>query len=125
MPGDLIAFDEHLTHGSAGGAVRRQWRTDFIADPGDGAEEATFRATFERLFDPGWDGGDDVDTYPSYGAYWQALDRPWHARMRSLGVYDLSARHRAAVPARRTAPLTEGPATPSPARDRRRPGSRR
>jgi hypothetical protein len=101
VPGDLIAFDEHLTHGSAGGAVRRQWRADFVADPAEGAEEAAFRATFERLFDPTWDGGDDIDRYPSYGPYWQALDRPWHARLRGLGVYDLAARHSTAVRARR------------------------
>ena len=92
-PGDLIVFDEHLTHGSVGGAVRRQWRVDFVADPIDSAEHAMVRATFERLFDPSWDGGDDVDRYPSYGPHWQALDRPWTARLRALGVYDLAAHH--------------------------------
>jgi len=97
VPGDLIVFDEHLTHGSVGGAVRRQWRVDFVADPVDGAEEALVRASFARLFDPDWDGGDDVDRYPSYGAYWQTLDRPWTARLGALGVYELAARHASAV----------------------------
>ena len=35
IPGDVIVFDEHLTHGSDGGAVRRQWHVDFIAEPLD------------------------------------------------------------------------------------------
>jgi hypothetical protein len=100
MPGDIIVFDEHLTHGSVGGAVRRQWRVDFVADPVDGTEEAQVRASFARLFDPDWDGGDDVDRYPSYGSYWQTLDRPWTARLRVLGVYELAARHAAAVRSR-------------------------
>jgi hypothetical protein len=100
-PGDVIVFDEHLTHGSFGGVHRRQWRVDFIADPANLAEEALVRATFERLFDPGWDGGDDVDRYPSYGRYWQTLDRPWTARLRDLGVYELAAQHAAALHVRR------------------------
>lgn len=106
VPGDVIVFDEHLTHGSVGGAIRRQWRVDFLADPVDSAEEALVRATFARLLDPGWDGGDDVDRYPSYGPYWQTLDRPWTARLRDLGVYTLAAHHAAAMTARdeRTSP---------------------
>jgi hypothetical protein len=100
-PGDLVVFDEHLIHGSTGGADRRQWRADFIADPTTPDEEARFRSTFERLFDPSWDGGDDVDRYPSYGPYWQALDRPWNARLRRLGVYHLAARCAATVRTRR------------------------
>jgi Phytanoyl-CoA dioxygenase (PhyH) len=105
MPGDLIAFDEHLTHGSVGGAVRRQWRVDFIADPMDAFEEELLRATFERIFDVSWDGGDDVDRYPSYGGYWQSRDRSWTPRLRELGVYELAARHAAAV--RAHAPETD------------------
>jgi len=102
VPGDVIVFDEHLTHGSDGGTDRRQWRVDFIADPTNQAEEALVRATFERLFDPAWDGGDDVDRFPSYGRHWQALDRPWNARLRDLGVYELAAQHASAVRARRS-----------------------
>jgi hypothetical protein len=102
-PGDLIVFDEHLVHGSSGGAVRRQWRVDFVADPMGPQEEALVRTMFAGLFDPDWDGGDDVDRYPSYGAYWQTLDRPWTERLRELGVYDLAARHAASVRARRNA----------------------
>jgi hypothetical protein len=99
-PGDLVVFDEHVTHGSFGGSVRRQWRVDFVADPVDRAEEDLVRASFAQLFDPGWDAGDDVDRYPSYGPYWQTLDRPWTARLRDLGVYELAARHASAVRSR-------------------------
>ena len=97
IPGDVIVFDEHLTHGSAGGALRRQWRVDFIADPLNRAEEALVYASYARLFDPDWDAGDDVDRYPSYGPYWQTLDRPWTTRLGAMGVYELAARHAAAV----------------------------
>jgi hypothetical protein len=107
-PGDVIVFDERLTHGSLGGVDRRQWRVDFIADPANETEEALVRATFERIFDPGWDGGDDVDRYPSYGRYWQSLDRPWTERLRELGVYDLAAAHASAVRARRVDTATHG-----------------
>jgi hypothetical protein len=86
LPGDVIVFDEHLAHGSVGGAVRRQWRADFIADPVTDAEEALFRATFERVLDPTWDGGDDTERYPSYGTYWRSRHQGWAARLRDLGV---------------------------------------
>jgi hypothetical protein len=94
--GDVIAFDEHVAHGSIGGTLRRQWRVDFIADPIDPDEAAFVQATFVRIFDPSWDGGDDRVGYPSYGPYWQTLDRPWHTSLRSLGIYDLAEDHRAA-----------------------------
>ena len=99
-PGDVIVFDEHLTHGSVGGVVRRQWRVDFIAEPRNGAEEALVYASYARLFDLEWDAGDDVDRYPSYGPYWQTLDRPWTTQLEAMGVYELAARHAAAVRAR-------------------------
>jgi Phytanoyl-CoA dioxygenase (PhyH) len=100
-PGDVIAFDEHVIHGSRGGTVRHQWRVDFVADPVDAPEEAIVRAEFARVLDPGWDGGDDFDRFPSYGEYWQGLDRPWTGRLRDLGVYDRAAEQAAAIRARR------------------------
>jgi len=105
-PGDVIAFDEHVAHSSAGGTLRRQWRVDFFADPLNTDEAAHAHAMFERILDPAWYLGDDSDGYPSYGSYWQTLDRPWHARLRDLGIYDLAARHRHAMRNRRrgTAP---------------------
>ena len=88
-PGDVVVFDEHLIHGSAGGSQRRQWRVDFVADPRDRAEEARVDDYFAEIFpevqrDPGY----DADLYPSYGAHWQAMNRPWTGRLRDLGVYE-------------------------------------
>ncbi len=91
-PGDVIVFDEHLIHGSAGGSQRRQWRVDFVIDPRDEHERAAVGTWFdqsipnERL-DPGY----DAERYPSYGPYWQALDRPWTERLGQLGVYRRAA----------------------------------
>lgn len=89
-PGDIIVFDEHLAHGSAGGADRRQWRIDFVPDPIGTDETATVHGYFARIFDPGWDGGYDAVRYPSYGTFWQQRDRPWTRRLRELGVYELA-----------------------------------
>ena len=99
-PGDVIVFDEHLTHGSVGGVVRRQWRVDFTVEPRSSDEEALVYESYARLFDLEWDAGDDVDRYPSYGRHWQSLDRPWTTRLGAMGVYDLAERHAAAVRAR-------------------------
>ncbi len=89
-PGDIIVFDEHLTHGSAGGTERRQWRVDFVPDPMSEDETVKVHGYFARIFDPGWDGGYDAVRYPSYGKFWQQRDRPWATRLRELGVYDLA-----------------------------------
>ena len=93
-PGDVVVFDEHLIHGSAGGSQRRQWRVDFVADPRDRAEEARVDDYFAEIFpeeqrDPGY----DADLYPSYGSHWQAMNRPWTGRLRDLGVYQRAAAH--------------------------------
>ena len=99
-PGDVIVFDEHLTHGSVGGGVRRQWRVDFTVEPRTDTEAALVHRSYAKLFDLDWDAGDDVDRYPSFGPYWQTLDRPWTAQLGAMGVYELAARHAAAVRAR-------------------------
>jgi hypothetical protein len=88
VPGDIIAFDEHLWHSSTGGGARRQWRVDFVVDPADGDE--LLRTYFAAVFQPGWDGGYDVDRYPSYGLSWQRSGRPWADRLGALGVYELA-----------------------------------
>lgn len=90
-PGDVIAFDEHLLHASFGGDNRRQWRVDFVGDPVGAEQEARVRAYFGAIFRPDWDGGYDVDAYPSYGPDWMASGRPWVARLAQLGVYDAAA----------------------------------
>jgi Phytanoyl-CoA dioxygenase (PhyH) len=100
-PGDLIAFDERLWHASAGGDERRQWRIDFVADPATAEEEQQIRGYFAGIFRPGWDGGYDVDRYPSYGAHWCASARPWVDRLRELGAIERADQEEAAVRAGR------------------------
>jgi hypothetical protein len=91
-PGDVIIFDEHLIHGSAGGSQRRQWRVDFVIDPRDEHEQAAVGTWFDQSIpDERLDPGYDAERYPSYGAYWRGLDRPWTARLGQLGVYQRAA----------------------------------
>jgi hypothetical protein len=98
-PGDVIAFDERLYHASAGGARRRQWRVDFVADvPG---ADAVLRDYFGGTFAPGWDGGYDVDRFPSYGAHWRTLDARWNERLDALGAYGAASTEEDFVRARR------------------------
>ena len=103
QPGDVIAFDEHLWHASTGGGERRQWRVDYIAEPVSAAEEAQVRAYFAGIFPLEWDGGYDVDRYPSYSQGLRGSDRPWVRRLDDLGVFDLADREEAWVRARRPA----------------------
>ncbi len=100
-PGDVIAFDERLWHASSGGAERRQWRIDFVADPDTSDEEQETRRYFEGIFQPGWDGGYDVDRYPSYGAHWRASGAPWVERLSELGAVERAALEEDAVRAQR------------------------
>jgi hypothetical protein len=103
-PGDVIVFDEHLFHASAGGGVRRQWRVDYLEDPVDAEGEIHVRKYLTGLYSPDWDGGYDVDRYPTYGVHWRATGRPWVDRLGQLGAYDAaqaeedSARARHATP---------------------------
>jgi hypothetical protein len=101
-PGDVIAFDEHLFHASIGGRNRRQWRVDYVADPQDVEEERKVRAYFHGTYPPGWDGGYDVDRYPTYGEHWLASGKPWIERLARLGVYELAAAEEAFARSRRS-----------------------
>jgi hypothetical protein len=94
-PGDLILMDEHLFHASSGGAVRRQWRADYLRVPTDADAEKHTRAYFENIYPADWDGGYDVDRYPSYGFDWRNSGRPSAAQLERLGVYDMAARQEA------------------------------
>lgn len=90
-PGDVIVFDEHLEHSSRGGRDRRQWRVDFVARP-TSEEEGEARAYFRDIYQPNWDGGYDVDLYPSYGEYWRSRARAeWNEGLERLGAYALAA----------------------------------
>jgi hypothetical protein len=91
-PGDVIAFDERLVHGSSGGRNRRQWRVDFVPDPVTKDAEERVRAWYARQHPPDWDGGYDVDLYPSYGPDWLRSGRRAVARLRDLGVYEAAAK---------------------------------
>lgn len=100
-PGDLLFFDEHLFHSSCGGETRRQWRADYLSAP-VGAEAARqTRAYFESLYSADWDGGYDVDRYPSYGPDWRNSGRPAVAALEELGVFDLAAKQEAFTRSRR------------------------
>jgi len=100
-PGDIIVFDEHLFHASFGGGTRRQWRVDYIADPANGEAEEQAKVYFRELYRADWDGGYDVDRYPSYGPDWRNSERASVARLEALGVYELAARQEAFARSRR------------------------
>jgi hypothetical protein len=85
-PGDVLAFDEHLYHASAGGAERRQWRMDFVRDAVDDAGESALRAFFARLFPAGSALPYDALHFPSYAPEWLVSTAPAAARLRALGV---------------------------------------
>jgi hypothetical protein len=100
-PGDVIAFDEHLFHASAGGGARRQWRLDYLRDPVGAEAESHARAYFKGIYPPDWDGGHDVEKYASYGLDWRSSPRPAVARLGELGVYELASRQEAYARSRR------------------------
>jgi hypothetical protein len=50
-PGDVIAFDAHLVHGSAGGDTRVAWTIEYLCWPG--ADRARLRAAVEES-GPAW-----------------------------------------------------------------------
>ena len=91
-PGDVLVFDEHLWHSSIGGQVRRQWRIDVICNPDTSEEEALAREYLAQIFRVGWDGGYDVDRYPSYGRSLQDAGIGWVERLRELGALELAER---------------------------------
>ena len=105
VPGDVIVFDEHLLHASSGGGVRRQWRVDHLARPATPAEDAVVRSYFAAIFSPDWDGGYDVDAYPSYGPHWRRVcDPDADALLDRLGAYAAAAAEEAASRHRRPSP---------------------
>jgi hypothetical protein len=90
-PGDLILLDEHHFHASFGGGTRRQWRVDFVNAPAGAEAEDLTKSYFADIYSPGWDGGYDVDRYPSYGPDWRNSSRAAVAQLEALGVYELAA----------------------------------
>jgi Phytanoyl-CoA dioxygenase (PhyH) len=100
-PGDLIFFDEHLFHASVGGGMRRQWRIDYLRDPVTAEAAVHAKAYFAGIYAPDWDGGYDVDRYPSYGPDWRASGHASVARLEALGVYELAEKQEAFSRSRR------------------------
>jgi hypothetical protein len=103
VPGDVIVVDERLFHCTVGGSRRRrrQWRVDFVAD--DPGADDLLRAYFAGQHSAEWDGGYDLERYPSYGPGWRALDRRWDARLDALGAYEAGRVEEEAASARRQA----------------------
>ncbi len=48
------------------------------------------KSYFASIYTPDWDGGYDVDRYPSYGPDWRRSSRRAVARLEALGVYELA-----------------------------------
>ena len=92
QPGEVIVFDEHLQHASSGGGQRHQWRVDFVREPRSAQEEEEVRAYFAAIFPADWDGGVDVEAFPSYPSGWAPAGHRGAARLGELGVYALAAR---------------------------------
>lgn len=103
-PGDVIVFDEHLLHASQGGDVRYQWRVDYLARPSDDDGRAVARDCFAGMYSPEWDGGYDVDAFPTYGPHWRRVCRPADGRLLAeLGAYAAAGDEEAAARRRREA----------------------
>jgi len=100
-PGDVILLDEHLFHASFGGQTRRQWRVDFVGAPESAEAEHLTKAFFAGIYPADWDGGYDVDRYPSYGPDWRNSRRPAVAQLDALGVYELASAQEAFTRSRR------------------------
>jgi hypothetical protein len=99
-PGDMVLLDERVLHASFGGGIRRQWRVDYLGAPAD-TEVTLTKSYFARLYTPDWDGGYDVDRYPSYGLDWRQSRRRAVARLEALGVYEVATAQEAFMRSRR------------------------
>ena len=88
-PGDMILLDERVLHASFGGGIRQQWRVDYLRAPADRDVNLT-KSYFASIYTPDWDGGYDVDRYPSYGPDWRRSGRVAVARLEALGVYEVA-----------------------------------
>jgi hypothetical protein len=99
-PGDVILMDEHVLHAAFGGSVRRQWRVDYLGVPVGREESILATSYFASLYDREWDGGYDVDRYPSYGPDWRRSSRAAVAQLDALGAYDAAAAQEAYIRSR-------------------------
>lgn len=89
--GDVIAFDEHLIHGSRGGRERRQWRSDFVIDPTTDEEITAVRRWYEQVLTDGADDpGYDARRHPSFGGHWRTHHPAWTSRLVEIGALPTS-----------------------------------
>ena len=73
-------------------------------------QEEALRAYFARQYSPEWDGGYDLDRFPSYGAHWRTLNARWNERLEELGAYGAEEEEEGAARARRGASVGARPA---------------
>jgi hypothetical protein len=99
-PGDVILMDEHVLHAAFGGGVRRQWRVDYLGVPVGVEESVLTKSYFDGLYEREWDGGYDVDRFPSYGPDWRRSGRAAVAQLEALGVYEAAAAQEAFIRSR-------------------------
>jgi hypothetical protein len=93
-------MNEHVLHAAFGGSVRRQWRVDYLRVPVGVEEIILAKSYFASLYDPEWDGGYDVDRYPSYGTDWRRSSRAAVRQLETLGVYEAASAHEAFIRSR-------------------------
>jgi hypothetical protein len=63
---------------------------DYVRDPASAVEREIVERYFAGIFPPDWDGGYDVDAFPSYGPDWRGSSRPAARRLGELGAYELA-----------------------------------
>lgn len=100
-PGDMILLDERVLHASFGGGIRRQWRVDYLSAPVNTEVETLTKLYFAGIYTPDWDGGYDVDRYPSYGPDWRHSTRMAVAQLEAIGVYEIATAQEAFMRSRR------------------------
>jgi hypothetical protein len=99
-PGDVILMNEHVFHAAFGGGLRRQWRVDYLGVPVGVEESILTKSYFDSLYEREWDGGYDVDRFPSYGPEWRRSSRAAVAQLEALGVYEAAAAQEAFIRSR-------------------------
>ena len=75
------------------GSARRQWRVDYLCVPVGSEEFILTKSYFDRLYEREWDGGYDVDRFPSYGPDWRRSGRAAVTQLEAVGVYEAASAH--------------------------------
>jgi hypothetical protein len=96
-PGDLIAFDQHVWHGSSNGRDRRQWTVTYLKDtPEEAAALSRWVADERRWLASGGTGEPyAVERYPMLDPDWLVSAPPgsrrerWRRRWREIGLLDV------------------------------------